>query len=118
MRKIVAGLAMSLDGVVEAPSQWNWLRFNDDAAEMVGAGVGQADAILLGRRGYLEFAGLWPSQGPEVPMAEFMNTIHKYVVSSTLRTLDWGPASLLAVTSERDQELTHQAPMPSSPPSG
>jgi hypothetical protein len=57
MRKVVAGLAITLDGVMEAPSG-NWLRFNDEAAGFISAGLAQADAILLGRRGYLEFAQL------------------------------------------------------------
>jgi dihydrofolate reductase len=95
MRKIVAGLAMTLDGVVEAPSQRNWMRYNDEMGEVIGAGIAQADAILLGRRTYLEFAALWPSLGSDVPMADFMNNTPKYIVSSTLRTLDWANSTLL-----------------------
>jgi dihydrofolate reductase len=63
--------------------------------EWIGAGLPQADAILLGRRTYLEFAELWPSQGSSVPMADFLNNTPKYVVSSMLDTLDWGPSSLV-----------------------
>ncbi|MGO8883830.1 MAG: dihydrofolate reductase family protein [Streptosporangiaceae bacterium] len=96
MRKIVAGLAISLDGVVEAPSQGNWMRFNDEMAEIIAAGIAEADAILLGRRTYLEFAEMWPSLGSDVPMADFMNNTPKYVVSRTLRTLGWAHSTLLA----------------------
>jgi dihydrofolate reductase len=95
MRKIVTGLFMSLDGVVESPSEWAAPYMNDEMFEWIGAGLPQADAILLGRRTYLEFAELWPSQGSSVPMAEFLNNTPKYVVSSTLDTLDWGPSSLV-----------------------
>src|SRR6266498_3411698 len=56
MRKIVAGLAITLDGVVEAPSTSSWMLFNDEMAAVIDAGIAQADAILLGRRTYLEFA--------------------------------------------------------------
>jgi dihydrofolate reductase len=92
MRKTVAGLAVTLDGVVESPSKW--LRMNDEMAEVIGAGLAQADAILLGRRTYLEFADLWP-QSPDGLMAEFMNTTPKHVVSSSLDRVTWANSSLL-----------------------
>jgi dihydrofolate reductase len=95
MRKIATGLFMSLDGVVESPFDWAATYFNDEMFEWIGAGLPQADAILLGRRTYLEFAELWPSQGSTVPMADFLNNTPKYVVSSTLDTLDWGPSTLV-----------------------
>jgi dihydrofolate reductase len=95
MRKIVAGLAISLDGVVEAPSRGNWMLYNDEMGEIIGAGIAQADAILLGRRTYLEFAALWPGMGSDVPMADFMNNTPKYIVSSTLHTLKWANSILL-----------------------
>jgi dihydrofolate reductase len=95
MRKLVAGLMFSLDGVVESPEKWARPYFNGEMQEVIDAGVAQADAILLGRRTYLEFAELWPNQGSEVPLADFMNETPKYVVSSTLDSLEWGPSSLL-----------------------
>jgi dihydrofolate reductase len=96
MRKIVAGLLMSLDGVVEAPGEWGFSRyFNDEMRDGISAGIAQADAVLLGRRTYLEFAELWPKQGSDVLMADFLNHSPKYVVSSTLKTLDWANSTLL-----------------------
>jgi dihydrofolate reductase len=94
MRKIVAGLAITLDGVVDSPSG-NWMMFNDEMREIIDAGVAEADAILLGRRTYLEFAEMWPRLGSDVPMADFMNDTPKYVASSTLRTVDWAGSTLL-----------------------
>ena len=96
MRKIVAGLLISLDGVVESPSAWGFSQyFNDEMRDGIQAGIAQADAVLLGRRTYLEFAGLWPSQGSDVLMADFLNNSPKYVVSTTLDTLGWAHSSLL-----------------------
>jgi dihydrofolate reductase len=94
MRKIVAGLAITLDGVVDSPSG-NWMMFDDEMREIIDAGVAEADAILLGRRTYLEFAEMWPRLGSGVPMADFMNDTPKYVASSTLRTVDWAGSTLL-----------------------
>jgi dihydrofolate reductase len=95
VRKVVAGLAITLDGVVEGPSKNNWLMFNDEMGAAIGAGVAESDAILLGTQTYLEFAQLWPTQGSEVPMADFMNQTPKYVLSHSLETLDWNNSILL-----------------------
>ena len=96
MRKIVAGLLMSLDGVVESPNEWGFSRYmNDEMTRGIIAGIAQADTVLLGRRTYLGFAEMWPQQSSDVPMADFLNNSHKYVASSTLDTLKWQPASLL-----------------------
>ena len=96
LRKIVAGLLISLDGVVESPDQWGWSQYmNDEMTRGIVAGIAQADAVLLGRRTYLGFAELWPKQGSDVPMADFLNNSPKYVVSATLDTLEWQPATLL-----------------------
>ncbi len=96
LRKIVAGLLISLDGVVESPDQWGWSQYmNDEMTRGIVAGIAQADAVLLGRRTYLGFAELWPKQASDVPMADFLNNSPKYVVSATLNTLEWQPATLL-----------------------
>ncbi len=95
MRKIVAGLFCSLDGVVESPQTWQSPYFTDEVTEVISAGVAQADAVLLGRRTYLEFAEFWPSQGSDAPMADFLNNAPKYVVSATLDTVEWKNSTLL-----------------------
>ena len=105
MRKIVAGLLISLDGVVESPNVWGWGKYmNDEMTQGIVAGIAEADAVLLGRRTYLEFADLWPSQGSGVPMADFLNNSPKYVVSASLNTpLAWANSSL--ITGDLAEEL-------------
>ena len=61
----------------------------------MGEGVAQADAVLLGRNTYEEFSKSWPLEGTSSPMAAFLNGSPKYVVSSTLAQLEWGPAERL-----------------------
>jgi dihydrofolate reductase len=97
MRNIVAGMLMSLDGVVESPNDWGWSRYmNEEMSRGIMYGISQADAVLLGRRTYEEFARLWPSQASDVPMSDFLNKSPKYVVSSSSRIpLDWQPADLV-----------------------
>ena len=90
MRKLFAGLAMSLDGVVHEPSAW--MQFDDEMGEIMAAGLARSDAVLLGTRTYSDFAELWPQYGTSSPMAAFLNQTPKYVVTHTLDSLDWGPA--------------------------
>jgi dihydrofolate reductase len=96
MRKTVAGVLMTLDGVVEAPEKWQVRYFDDEMAEIIDAAAAHSDAMLLGRRTYEEFVAFWPSQGSDVPMADYMNDTPKYVVSTTLTELDWANSSLVA----------------------
>ena len=95
MRKIVAGLFMTLDGVVEAPEQWQSPYFNDEMSQALGQAMAASDTILLGRRTYQEFAAVWPGRGTGDPVGAYMNTTPKLVASTTLDTLQWQPATLL-----------------------
>ena len=70
MRKIVAGLFISLDGVVEAPETWHFPYFNDEMGEIVGSQMAAADTMLLGRRTYEEFAAYWADKGGDVDFAD------------------------------------------------
>lgn len=110
MRKITAGLFISLDGVVESPGEWGFQYMTEEMSKGISAGISQADAVLLGRRTYLEFAEMWPGQGSEVPMSDFLNHAPKYVVSSTLDKLSWQPAIL--IKSDFVEELTRLKKQP------
>jgi hypothetical protein len=93
LRSVVAGLGITLDGVVESPG--SWMRMDAEMSELISAGIARADAILLGPRTYLDMARIWPTQGSDVPMADFMNNTSKYVLSSTLGSADWGDTRVL-----------------------
>jgi dihydrofolate reductase len=103
MRKIVAWLIISLDGVVESPESWSSPYLTDEVNVEIGAGVAQRGTVLLGRRTYQEMAAYWPHQGSEVPFADYLNDSHKYVVSATLDTLPWANSSL--VTGDLAEEV-------------
>ncbi len=95
MRKIVAGLFLSLDGVVEAPDQWHFPYWSDEMGEVIGSQMAAADTLLLGRVTYQEFAGYWPHQTGDEPMAAYMNSTPKLVVSTTLDTVEWQNSTLI-----------------------
>jgi dihydrofolate reductase len=89
MRKIVAGLFISLDGVTESPQNWQMGLMDDEAGADVGRGMEEADTILLGRRTYEEFAGYWPNAAPDDPFTQYINNTPKVVVSNTVTSSDW-----------------------------
>ena len=90
MRKIVALLFVSLDGVTESPEKWQSADLIDD--DMLAEMASQTDAedgILLGRVTYQEFLPFWPTSTDE-PYASHINKTPKYVVSTTLDKVEWG----------------------------
>jgi dihydrofolate reductase len=93
VRKIIAGLFISLDGVVEAPDQWHFPYFNDEMGAAVGASLGTADTILFGRKTYDSFAGAWPEReaaGEEdAGFAKQLGDARKIVVSSQPLEFSW-----------------------------
>jgi len=96
MRKIVAGLFMSLDGVTESPQDWNLQYFSDEMGEAIGASMAQTDTLLLGHNTFDEFAAYWPDKtGEDDPFAEFINNTPKVVVSTTLGEVDWQPTTVV-----------------------
>jgi len=98
MRKIAAGLFVSLDGVAEAPDGWHFPFLTEEWQRLIGARLPQADAVLLGRRTFVDFIPVWPPQGTGTPMAAFMNNTRKYVVSRTLTSVEalgWANSTLL-----------------------
>jgi dihydrofolate reductase len=80
--------------VAEAPDRWQGPYFHPDMGATIAAELAEADALLLGRRTYEEFAGFWPHAGAD-PMADRMNTIPKLVASSTLDRADWQNTTVL-----------------------
>ncbi len=113
MRKIIAGLFISLDGVVEAPDQWHFPYFNDEMGAAVGASLGSADTMLFGRKTYDSFAGAWPEReaagGEDAAFAKLLGDARKIVVSNQRLELGWRNSEQLegdfveAVTALKDE---------------
>jgi dihydrofolate reductase len=93
MRKIIASLFISLDGVVEAPDQWHFPYFNDEMGAAVSAILGQADTMLFGRVTYDSFAGAWPEReaagGEDAPFAKALGDARKIVLSTRRIEFTW-----------------------------
>ena len=94
MRKVVAGLFISLDGVTESPDRWQFDHFDDGMMAALNAHMSGEDAVLLGRVTYQEWAGYWPTSRDE-PYASHINNVAKYVVSTTLDRVEWQNSTLV-----------------------
>jgi dihydrofolate reductase len=102
MGKIVITENVSLDGVIEDPTGveglsvggWFWeTDRGEDGEQFTLDKTLRTEALLLGRRSYEFFAATWPSRAGE--LADRMNSLPKYVVSSTLEDPDWNNSTLL-----------------------
>jgi dihydrofolate reductase len=93
MRKVTAGLFSSIDGVVEAPNEWQ-PAFDEEMGAVLSRMLEEQDAVLLGRVTFTEWAGYWPASGDE-PFASYINSTQKYVASSTLESVGQWPNSTL-----------------------
>jgi dihydrofolate reductase len=97
MRKVVISEFVSLDGVVGSPQRWHLPYFDEEMGREIQAAMEDADAMLLGRVTYEEWAAFFPSQSTEdLPSADYMNETPKFVVSRTLEgPLEWNNSTLL-----------------------
>ncbi|MGH3373904.1 MAG: dihydrofolate reductase family protein [Actinoallomurus sp.] len=110
MRKVIANEWMTLDGVVQSPSYadedvtggfehggWHSRYFDDLSMSWVIESVRGAGGYLLGRGTYEIFAAHWPKASDEEQvLAEPLNTLPKYVASTTLdEPLGWQNSRLL-----------------------
>jgi dihydrofolate reductase len=93
VRKIIASLFISLDGVIEAPDQWHFPYFNDEMGAAVDRVIGSADTLLLGRETYDSFAGAWPEReaagGEDAYFAKKLGDARKIVVSNQQLEFTW-----------------------------
>ncbi len=96
MRRIVVTEFVSLDGVMEEPRWTFQFERGPDGAKFKLDELFNSEALLLGRVTYQGFAQAWPSMGTD-DFGKRMNSIRKYVVSSTLTDAEatWGETTVI-----------------------
>ena len=109
MRKIVVNTFLSLDGVMQAPGGagedpsggfdlegWSVNYWDEAMGQRMAEIMGSPFDLLLGRKTYQIFASYWPKvTDPGDPIASKLNTLPKYVASTTLQDVGWHNSSLL-----------------------
>lgn len=93
MRKIVDSTFISLDGVMEHMETWHFAYLSESTNALVTELIRRCDAALMGRLTYEAYAATWPQQTGE--FAERINTIQKYVATTTLGTAEWTNSTIV-----------------------
>lgn len=104
MRRLIASEFVTLDGVMEAPGHeehrdgknaWALQYAAEEQQKYKVDEIFAADALLLGRVTYQIFAAFWPTAPSDEGFTDRMNSIRKYVVSSTLNEATWNNSTLI-----------------------
>jgi len=96
VRKVVAVELVSVDSVMGSPEEWAFSYSNEEMEEVNAAGMAASDALLLGRVTYEALAAFWPHQPGGTPMVDYINSVPKLVVSTTLEEpLEWNNLTLI-----------------------
>jgi dihydrofolate reductase len=96
MRKIINSTYISLDGVIENPQDWPAGAADDGRGGQLQTDLLFAcDAVLMGRRTYDGFAPVWAARSGD-PYTDRINSMSKYVVSSTLTDPQWTNSTVIA----------------------
>ena len=126
MGKIVVSENVTLDGVIQDPAGdegfrvGGWVGLIKNRPQLGKLALDEAlatEALLLGRRSYEWFAARWPSRSGE--LADRLNSLPKYVVSSTLEHPGWTNSTVLNgdvvnEVSKLKQELNGDIVVPAS----
>jgi dihydrofolate reductase len=94
VRRIIVTEFVTVDGVIEAPENWQKYSPSEGEGEYKVNELAEAGALLMGRITYELFAGYWPT-APDARFADKMNSLPKYVVSTTLDKVEWNNSTLI-----------------------
>ena len=93
MRRIVNSTFVSLDGVINHMDRWHFDFIDDELEALALEQMRASDALLLGRHTYDIYASAWPGRDGE--LADRINAVTKYLVSTTKETADWDNTTIL-----------------------
>lgn len=107
MRKVIVSEFVSLDGVMENPA-WTFQFGSEEQEQYKFAELFACDALLLGRVTYQGFAAAWPKMQGTGAYGERMNSMPKYVASTTLTQMDWNANLIKGDLAEEISALKQQ----------
>ena len=107
MRKVIVSEFVSLDGVAENPA-WTFQFGSEEQEQYKFAELFACDALLLGRVTYQGFAAAWPTMQGTGAYGERINSMPKYMASTTLTQLEWNASLLKGDLAEEVSRLKHE----------
>lgn len=93
MRKLLESTFVTLDGIVSTPEKWSAPYWDDEHTEYATSLLRDADALVLGRRTYDNFAGSWPLRSGDW-YTDTMNSLPKHVATRSPGELQWNATAL------------------------
>jgi dihydrofolate reductase len=95
LRRIINSTYITLDGVIANPQNWPSGRMRNESGLRIQTELLlSCDAVLMGRRTYETFAAAWPTRSGDA-LSDRMNSMKKYVVSSTLQHAAWNNTTIV-----------------------
>ena len=110
MRNIINSTYISLDGVIERPHEWPSVGARGSEGDELQAELMlSCDALIMGRRTYDGFAPVWPTRSGD-PVSDHINSMPKYVVSSTLTDPEWNNTAVISGDPVAELKRLKEAP--------
>ncbi len=94
MRKVIVTEFLTLDGVMEEPTPWQRGFSSPEIGQFKSDELFESDALLLGRMTYEGFVKYWPTATGTGEFGERMNSLPKFVATTTLGSLQWNATAL------------------------
>ena len=123
MKKLVVSEFLTLDGVMQAPGYpqedmeggfkyggWQMPYGDAEGSKIIGEFIAAADALLLGRVTYQIFASYFPNAPENDPIVDKLNSMPKYVVSTTLERVEWNNSTLIKKNVKEEVAKLKQKP--------
>lgn len=83
-RRTAAHLFSSVNGVVESPNLFQFDAFGPEEGQLMGAAIGGATDVVIGRKLWQEWSQYWQSASADDPFGQFINPVRKHVVTGSL----------------------------------
>jgi dihydrofolate reductase len=93
MGKIINSTFVSIDGVINHMEVWHFDYIDDESEQVAMEQMQASEALLMGRQTYEVYASAWPDR--EGAMPDLINSMPKYVASTTLDKADWNNTTVI-----------------------
>jgi dihydrofolate reductase len=93
MGKVINSTFVSIDGVMNHMEAWHFGYIDDESEQIALEQLQASDALLMGRHTYEAYASVWPQRDGAV--ADVINSMPKYVVSTTLDKAAWDNTTVI-----------------------